>query len=136
MKEHSFGIVPLQFKNKNWQVFLVKLKAGHWGFPKGHPEEGEEEREAAVRELFEETELVVEEFLPFDPLDEHYTCVKHGIHVDKTVTYYLAKVRGSVSLQKEEIADGKWVLLEEAPDLITFEEAKGICRQVQNILEY
>lgn len=40
---------------------VVKNKNGrHWGFPKGHMEYGESERQTALREVLEETGLKVE----------------------------------------------------------------------------
>lgn len=49
-QERSYGIIPLRFKGK-WEVFMVQLHAGHWGFPKGHGEPGEEALQTAEREL-------------------------------------------------------------------------------------
>ena len=61
-KEFSFGIVPLQCVNEQWQVLLVQHQAGHWAFPKGHAEIGEEPKQTAERELLEETGLVAKEW--------------------------------------------------------------------------
>ena len=35
-------------------IFLIKNNSGHIGFPKGHIEYGENERETALAEVFEE----------------------------------------------------------------------------------
>ncbi len=46
---------------KTVEAFLIQHVNGkHWGFPKGHPEEGESFEQIAVRELFEETGLQIE----------------------------------------------------------------------------
>lgn len=42
------------------RCLLVQGRWSHkWGFPKGHQEEGETEEETAIRELFEETGVLV-----------------------------------------------------------------------------
>lgn len=55
-EDKSFGVIPV-FKNDGGEYFfcLVKHRAGHWGFPKGHPDVDESEEETAKRELLEET---------------------------------------------------------------------------------
>jgi bis(5'-nucleosidyl)-tetraphosphatase len=52
----SFGVIPL-FKTPTGDFLfcVVHHASGHWGFPKGHPNQGESERETALRELNEET---------------------------------------------------------------------------------
>lgn len=120
--EHSFGIIPLR-QNK---VFLIKHLAGHWGFPKGRAIEGESPLQTAERELFEETGLRVEKLLQETPIEEHYECTKEGEQIQKQVTYFLAAVAGDLKLQAEEILEGKWFSLEEASDVLTFQEAKEV----------
>ena len=51
-KEKSCGIVVFDDNNR---VLIVKQCKGHYGFPKGHVEEGETEEETAIREVKEET---------------------------------------------------------------------------------
>ncbi len=41
--------------NHNHNVLLVEEFGEFWGLPRGHIEEGEDEIEAAIREIFEET---------------------------------------------------------------------------------
>ena len=55
-KEKSCGCIIIE-KDK---VLLIQHIKGHWGFPKGHVEVGETERETAIREAKEETNLDVE----------------------------------------------------------------------------
>lgn len=57
--ETSAGAVVFTETDGIIKFVLVKSVAGVWGFPKGHPEDGESEREAAEREIREETSLEV-----------------------------------------------------------------------------
>jgi len=133
--EQSFGIIPLRKKGKQWQVLLIQHGAGHWSFPKGHPEKGESPQEAATRELKEETGLTVEEFLPLPEATESYFFFLHGQRIHKTVIYYPALVHGTILTQPPEVQNAKWVLLAEASEQVTFPGAKAICEQVQKTIK-
>ena len=133
-KQFSFGIIPLKRQNNGWNVFLVKHNKGHWGFPKGHALPGETPEQIARRELFEETGLSVTKFFQVSPIIEKYVFQENNQTIDKTVTYFLAEVEGTVHLMGEEIANAKWASFEVALDLLTFEEAKQICKEGMQIL--
>lgn len=133
--EASYGIIPLENKANIWHVLLIQHGAGHWGFPKGHPEDGEEPRQTAARELQEETGLTVFRFLTALPLIEKYQFFVRHQRIEKTVTYFLAEVVGDVVLQVEEVQAFKWVPLAEAATFVTFPAAKALCHQVQQRLD-
>lgn len=133
-EEKSFGIIPLRKKGEEWQVLLIKHQAGHWAFPKGHPEEGETARETATRELAEETKLKIVEIIADIPLQENYIFQREGSLVYKTVEYFPAIVKGDINIQEEELADFKWVNLLDAKTKITFPEGKNLCAEVEKRL--
>ena len=59
MTEKSCGTIPYTVKNGNIFYLLVRAKDdGYCGFPKGHVENGENEKETALRETLEETSLM------------------------------------------------------------------------------
>jgi bis(5'-nucleosidyl)-tetraphosphatase len=132
-KEHSYGVIPLK-KEKGWKTLLVKHGAGHWAFPKGHPEGGEKPLETAARELKEETALEIVTFLPLPPFEEHYFFTAQGQKIEKWVTYFAAVVKGEVILQDSELEEYKWVTLSEAVKLITFAEGKRIGEKLKQYL--
>ncbi|MDB6081191.1 MAG: nudt2 [Chlamydiia bacterium] len=135
MKEISFGIAPLRLQSSIWEIFLVKhAKGGYWAMPKGHSNPGESPLETAKRELFEETGLYVHSLILEEPLFENYQFTRSVELIEKTVGYFIVKVSGTVSLQIEEISDGKWVTLEEAHDLITFQESKNILTKIKKTI--
>lgn len=128
--ESSYGILPLRKSDGAWQILLIQHRtAGYWGFPKGHAEGSEEPKAAAIRELKEETNLDVVRYLSDSILEEHYHFTKHGKSVDKTVSFFVAEVTGTVKLQAFEVAHCKWVLLSEAVEQLTYETDKSICRR-------
>lgn len=131
LHERSFGIIPLKKIKGEWHVLLINhRKGGFWAFPKGHPEHGETPLEAAVRELKEETGLSIAELLFKKTVGESYLFKRENNLISKSVSYFIAEVKGEIKLQTEEIYDSKWVKLSEASEYITFPESKSICRQV------
>lgn len=134
-KEHSFGIIPVRKKGKGWQTLLVKHGKGHWAFPKGHPDSDEKPEKTAAREFGEETGLQIKQFMNLPPLDERYFFRLGKEVIEKSVTYYIAEVEGTVSIQKEEIADFRWLSFKEAIQRATFRETKALIHQVSSLLK-
>ncbi len=128
-------MIPLRREGGEWQVFLIHhAKGGHWGFPKGHAEEGEEPLQTALRELKEETGLDVERVLLKSPLVESYTFYRGRTRVLKTASYFPALVCGELKLQEAEICEGRWLPFNEAKGLITFKESKTVFQRMQEEL--
>jgi len=136
MKDECFGIVPI-FTNETDSLFLlIQHQAGHWGFPKGHANPGESALETAKRELEEETGIRDCEVLEEPSFVEHYSFVKEGEPIEKTVTYFLAFVNSmEVQLQAEEIQNSAWICFEEAVKLITFDANRQVLREVKAYLD-
>ena len=132
--EHCYGVIPLRKKKNGWEVLLVHHLAGHWAFPKGHGNAGEDPHETAKRELMEETGLSVHRFLWLDPLQEEYFFIRDGKQIDKQVDYYVAEVEGEGYPQMEEISEVRWIALSEAESLATFPESKRLCLELIELL--
>ncbi|MDX2096315.1 MAG: NUDIX domain-containing protein [Leptolyngbyaceae cyanobacterium bins.59] len=136
MKDASYGIIPIRHEANTPLFLLIQHHAGHWGFPKGHAESGENAVEAACREFEEETGILSYQLLGENAFSEHYWFTRHSHTVEKTVTYYLALVESSqVFCQAAEIKDYAWVPFEEAITRITFDGSKQILRQVHEYLK-
>ncbi|MBS0654945.1 MAG: NUDIX domain-containing protein [Verrucomicrobia bacterium] len=133
-QEYSYGVVPLKKRDGEWFVFMIRHKSGHWTLPKGHAEGNESPFESAQRELFEETGLQISHLLFDLPLFEKYQFASRGSIITKSVNYYIAEVEGQVRIQLEEIQEGKWCLLEEAPSIATYAQMKTLLEQVFRML--
>ncbi len=136
LRETSYGIIPLQKQKHEWIVLLIQHRAGHWSFPKGHPELDEEPKQTAERELHEETGLTITRYLSDAPLKESYQFKREEKKVDKTVNYFLAEVEGDVILHTEELKDSKWVSIKDAASHVTFPAAKRLCEQVSLSVQF
>lgn len=120
--EKSCGAVVFRQKNGIREYLVIKNKKPgakeHWGFPKGHIEKNETEKQTAKREILEETGLDVKSF--FDNF-RVVTCYSPSPNVKKDVVYFLCCIDGSVTIQLSEIADYKWLPYREARELLTFD---------------
>ena len=127
-RDFSCGVIPVRLTDGQRQYLLIQHHAGHWGFPKGHPEPGESDAEAAARELAEETGLTDAEILDQPTFDEHYVFMKKGGQkVHKTVRYFIGRVSsGEVIIQPEEVADFFWGNAGAAREKLTFEEGRKL----------
>lgn len=136
MQERCFGIIPLKRLKRDWHVLMVQKSEGHWwGLPKGHAEPGESPKDAAERELFEETGLKVAEWIALPPFVERYALTRGNRKVNKTVTYYAARVQGRLDVDSFELIEGSWVPLNQAASLASYPEIKEICRDFLKVFQ-
>ncbi|MEA5010908.1 MAG: NUDIX domain-containing protein [Angelakisella sp.] len=125
-KEKSCGALVFRKTEGSYDLVLLRHKfGGHWSFPKGHVEQGENERQTALREVKEETGLSIRLLEGFRESVEYFP--KPG--VKKQVVYFLGKALGEVLVpQEEEISELKWVGIEQASDMVTFANDKRLIR--------
>lgn len=94
-----------------------------WALPKGVIDQGERPEEAALREVAEETG--VEARLVTKLGDVRYVYTWAGERVFKVVSFYLLRYRGGrlgeiASEQRLEVAEARWLPLDEAPRLLAY----------------
>lgn len=136
MKDECFGIVPIFGKEADALFLLIQHQAGHWAFPKGHANPGESPAETARREFLEETGISDFEMLDEPTFTEHYSFVKDGEPIEKTVTYFLGFVNSmEVVLQEEEVQNSAWLSFDEAIKRITFDANRLMFGEVKAYLD-
>lgn len=135
--EKSCGVVIFRRENDKIEYLIIRQKNdSHWGYPKGHVEERETERETAIREVKEETGLSINIMDNFRVKDKYFI---NG-NTMKEVIFFLGKaVDNSVNMQYEEISDYKWADVNLAMQLLTYESSKKILYKadlyIKNILK-
>ena len=103
-------IVPKKLSPDGRQVLAL---------PKGHPDDGETMKQAAMREVREETGLETELIEKLG--DVEYWYQRKGRRILKKVTFYLFEYRsGSVADHDDEIEEARWMPLEDAGRELSF----------------
>ena len=134
MTDYSCGVVPVVFDGGFRRYLLVRHAAGHWAFPKGHPEGAETLLETARRELAEETGLTRVDLLEAPAFSEAYAFTKRsGKRVRKRVDYVLGRVwtPAAVVLQEAEVGDHAWGRADETAARMTFQEGRDLLAEVE-----
>jgi bis(5'-nucleosidyl)-tetraphosphatase len=130
--EKSCGAVIYRGENEDLEFLTISHSSdGHWGFPKGHVEEGENEEETALREIYEETGLTVALTTGFR------VSIEYPIKQEtmKEVVFFLAKAQEqTVNIQLEELQDYKWANFEDAREMVTYESSKRVLEQAYEFI--
>ena len=127
--EKSCGAVVYRKYHGNTEILLIKhVNSGHWSFPKGHVEAGETEVETAKREIMEETSIealidsTFRETVSYSPKKD----------VQKEVVYFIAKAKNTnFVLQKSEVSEAKWVDINYAYNILTYDNDKNIVNKAK-----
>ena len=85
--ETSCGLVLINYD----AILLLQYPQGHWSFPKGHVEDGDDDHHVtASRELLEETGISTLEIDSNWEYRTQYTFRKKGKKITKQVFWYIA----------------------------------------------
>ncbi|MDD4409447.1 MAG: NUDIX domain-containing protein [Candidatus Pacebacteria bacterium] len=130
IKEKSCGIIPV-YNIENPSFLLVKHKGGHWGFPKGHVENGETEEETAIREVGEEVGL-----FSYDIVENFKYCQTYAFYrkdigkIVKEAIFFIGIIRNKekLKIQEEELTGYGWFTYKEVLEKIPFEGNKKMTR--------
>ena len=120
------GLVLRKFRGRT-HLAVVRVRDDVLALPKGHPERGESMREAAIREVREETGLEAE---PLEKLgDIRYWYARDGDRVLKIVSFFLFRYRsGRLADHDHEVEEALWIPLEEAPARLAYRSEKEIAK--------
>ena len=124
-REISAGVIVVR-RAPRPDYLLLHYESGHWDFPKGHIEPGEDAQETARRELEEETGISQISFLDGYKETLRYFFRQKGIGIFKVVIYFLAETTQSeVALSSEHIGF-EWLPYETALERLTFKNSRDL----------
>lgn len=122
--EKSCGVIVFTRKNGEIKYVVIESINGFFGFPKGHIENGETEKQTALREVFEEVGLKPNLIEGFRETVEYYI---PSIDVQKQVVYFLGEFENQeIVFQKEELSSAQLLSFDEANDKFTHENNKEL----------
>ena len=135
MEERAAGLILFREDGGRRKYLLIKnRRGGHWGFPKGHIEPGEDELQAALREVFEEVRINHFKVLPGFRTVVRYTFLREANPIHKEVVLFLAQTEEDGEPFREEVEEMVWLPFREALERITFPEQKEALRQAESWL--
>jgi 8-oxo-dGTP pyrophosphatase MutT (NUDIX family) len=106
-----------------------------WALPKGTPEPGESLEETALREVREETGVVVECERLIGEITYWFSRPQEGVRYFKTVRHYLMRpIGGSTDDHDLEFDEVRWVPLREALALVTYANEAKVLRQATALI--
>lgn len=122
LHEKSCGAIVYTTIGTEINYLIVQMQLGHFGFPKGHMEQGETERDTALREIREETGLTVcidtsfRKSISYSPFEG---CMKE-------VVYFIASASTTeTTRQPEEIKSIQWLPLQQAFATLSYENDRA-----------
>lgn len=140
VEEVSAGGVVVDTADGSLNVAIIaRLNRGgrlEWCLPKGHPENGESNEEAAVREIEEETGIAGRILAPLGSIDYWFTVTGHRVH--KTVHHFLLRATGGrLTIENDpdhEAVDVAWVAVDELPGRLSFPNERRIADLARQVL--
>lgn len=142
--EKSVGAVLFRENNGSIRFLLLHYNSGHWDFPKGHVEKGENEKNTIRREIKEETGINEIEILSGFRNNIFYSYVpglkeknkKNGVtRVFKRVVYYVAQTKNQDVRLSNEHKGYRWLDYEQALAKISNENGVNILRKASKFLK-
>jgi bis(5'-nucleosidyl)-tetraphosphatase len=131
-EERSAGFVVYRERQGERQYLLLQHRSGgHWAFPKGRIERGEEPEQAARRETQEETGIERLKVVPDFRTESRYRFRRGDRPIEKSVVYFLAEAHGTDVLLSHEHEDATWLTPREARRVLTFSEGRRILDQAE-----
>jgi 8-oxo-dGTP pyrophosphatase MutT (NUDIX family) len=134
-REFSAGGVLVRRLRGRWMMAAIRPRRhgpAVWALPKGHIDEGERGEETALREVREETGAHGRSLGKLG--DVRYWFNWEGERIFKVVSFFLVRYEGGrlgdlAPAFRHEVAEVRWLPLEEAPRLLAYGGEKEMARK-------
>jgi len=135
MEERSAGAVLFRRESSAEIFLLLHYPAGHWDYPKGNIEKGEQELETVRREIKEETGI--EDIVIIGGFKKviEYNYKRDSILVHKKVSYYVAECNTSKVTISFEHLGYQWLPYDAAMKRLTFKNARIVLQAAYEFLK-
>lgn len=134
----SSGGVAFRGQDSNPEIAIVSVKHSlRWQLPKGIVDPGESPEVTAVREVREEAGIETDLLSLIESIEYWYRSTKYGkpVRFDKFVHFYLLHYRsGNVSDHDHEVAEARWVDLEEAIEMLAFKSEREVVEKAREMI--
>jgi 8-oxo-dGTP pyrophosphatase MutT (NUDIX family) len=145
-REFSAGGVLVRRVHGRWMMAAIRpagTRQGRWALPKGRIDEGESGEATALREVAEETGAHGRSLGKLGDVRYVFTWPPKpadGERIFKVVSFFLVLYQGGrlgdlPPAFRHEVADVRWLPLDEAPQLLTYGGEKDMARKAKSVLE-
>jgi 8-oxo-dGTP pyrophosphatase MutT (NUDIX family) len=145
-REFSAGGVLVRRLGGRWMVAAIRpagKPAGLWALPKGRIDDGESGEETALREVAEETGAHGRSLGKLGDVKYVFTWPPkpaQGERIFKVVSFFLVRYQGGrlgdvPEEFRHEVAEARWLPLEDAPRLLAYGGEKEMARKAAEFLE-
>jgi len=135
----SSGGVAFRLQDSRMEIAIVSVKPSlRWQLPKGIVDPGESPEVTAVREVREEAGIETDLLSLIETIEYWYRSTKYGkpIRFHKFVHFYLLSYRsGNVADHDHEVAEARWVSVEEAIELLAFKSEREVVKKAKEMIE-
>lgn len=140
VEEVSAGGIVVDTSDEHLRVAIIaRVNRGgrlEWCLPKGHPENGENNEQAAIREIEEETGIRGQILATLGSIDYWFTVSGHRVH--KTVHHFLLRATGgNLTIENDpdhEAVDVAWVDLQDLGRRLSFPNERRIVELAREVL--
>src|SRR5947199_8799904 len=134
-REFSAGGVLVRRLRGRWMMAAIRpagKRPGLWALPKGRIDDGESGEATALREVAEETGAHGRSLGKLG--DVRYTFTWEGERIFKIVSFFLVRYEGGRLGEipeefRHEVAEARWLPLEEAPRLLAYGGERDMARK-------
>ncbi len=131
----SAGVVIFHQEDDERLYLVLRYPQGHWDFVKGKLEPGESTKQAALRELKEETGLETKIIPGFETFFSYDFTTQRGESAHKVVTMFVGSSDTMEVQLSDEHIDYAWLPFEQAKSRLTFNNAKLALERAQEFLD-
>jgi 8-oxo-dGTP pyrophosphatase MutT (NUDIX family) len=140
-REFSAGGVLVRRLRGRWMIAAIRPAGkpeGLWALPKGRIDEGESGEATALREVEEETGARGRSLGKLG--DVRYWFNWRGERIFKVVSFFLVRYEGGrlgelTDTYRHEVADVRWLPLEEAPRLLAYKGEREMAEKALAVLD-
>lgn len=131
----SCGFVAFRKEENRILYLLLQYEGGYWDFSRGHIDEGENETEAAFRELLEETGISsINMIKGFREMVE-YSYMWRNKKVYKEVVLFLGKTDDIDIKMSHEHIGFEWLEFDDALNRLTYDNSKRVLKKADEFLK-